>query len=210
MIGAIVLAAGRSERMGTQKLLLPLGGKPVIACVVDELLRSPVEVTLVVIGRDGAGVREGLASRPVQFVENPDPTSDMLASVRCGLRALPTGCSGRLVVVGDQPGLDHAVVEAMIAVFRCDESRIIVPASQGRRGHPLLFGIAVGEEVLRCFEGEGLRGLLAAHPEAVVELPVQDAATLEDMDTPADYARQQELLATRVRPAPLRPGDQSG
>ena len=86
MIGAIALAAGRSRRMGTQKLLLPLRGKPIIASVVDELLKSTLEEICVVVGRDAWQVESALDGRNVHLVSNPDPAGDMLSSVRCGWR----------------------------------------------------------------------------------------------------------------------------
>jgi len=205
MICAVVLAAGRSERMGTQKLLLPLGGKLVITRVVDELLRSPVEHVLAVIGRDGDQVRTALSDRPIQFVTNSAPASDMLGSVRCGLRALPAGCKAVLMAIGDQPGLSHQVVGEMIHCFRRDESRIIVPMHAGRRGHPVLFSTRFCDELLSHHDGDGLRGLLAAHPEEILGLALSNASTLEDMDTLADYQRQKELFATVLTPEPDRP-----
>src|SRR5262245_18831151 len=104
MISAIVLAAGRSVRMGQQKLLLPIGDKPMIAGIVDEVLRSPIDTITLVVGPDSTPVRDvvqggnraaSTASRIV-FITNSDPTGDMLSSVRCGLRALPPDCEGVL------------------------------------------------------------------------------------------------------------------
>ena len=92
MICAIVLAAGRSQRMGTQKLVLPFAGSTVVARVVDAFLGAPVDTVVVVIRADDAQVRAALTDRCLLFVENPDPAGDMLSSVRCGLRALPVNC----------------------------------------------------------------------------------------------------------------------
>jgi molybdenum cofactor cytidylyltransferase len=204
MICAVVLAAGRSERMGTQKLLLPLGGKPVIARVVDELLRSPVEQIFTVVGRDGEELRAALSNRPVHFVGNPDPTSEMLGSVRCGLRALPSGGEAVLVVLGDQPGISHELVSDMICCFRGGNSSIVVPTCEGHRGHPILFSIRFCDEVLNGYAGKGLRGLLDAHPEEICGLEVAAWRGLEDMDTPTDYERLEKFFATSVRPSPAR------
>jgi molybdenum cofactor cytidylyltransferase len=195
--------------MGTQKLLLPLGGKPVIARVLDELQGSPVDHVLVVIGRDGDQIKSALGDRPVQFVANSDAASDMLGSVRCGLRARPANCQGVLVVLGDQPGMARELVGEMIRCFRGDESKIIVPSSAGCRGHPVLFSTRFCEEVLTGHDGMGLRGLLAAHPGEIIELVDCPASALEDMDTPADYQRQKERLALSVTPEPVRPRAQS-
>lgn len=196
MIGAIVLAAGRSERMGTQKLLLPLGEKPLIACVVDELLRSPLHRIVVVVGRDAELVQSALAERAVTFASNCDPGGDMLSSVRCGIRALPAACEAVLVVLGDQPGITSHLVTKLISTYRQSTGSIIVPAQGGRRGHPLLFPARYSDEVLSRHDGVGLRGLLAAHPEKILEVAVSCATELEDLDTIEDY---QSRLRSRVR-----------
>lgn len=197
MICAIVLAAGRSERMGTQKLLLPLGEKPVITRGVDELLHSPLQQIIVVVGRDAEQIQQVLAGRAATFVHNPDSAGDMLSSVRCGLRALPAPCEAVLVVLGDQPGITSRLVGELIRAFRGQTAEdgmprrgIIVPTHAGRRGHPLLFAARFRDELLTRYDGVGLHGLLAAHPEELVELEVSTAAELEDMDTPEDYRRQ--------------------
>jgi len=194
MICAVVLAAGRSERMGTQKLLLSLGKRPVIACVVDELLRSPLYQILVVVGRDGEQIQSALAGSAVAFFSNPDPAGDMLSSVRCGLRALPDSCEAVLVVLGDQPGVTQGRITELVHAYHKSSCGIIVPTHAGRRGHPLLFAARYREEILTRHDGVGLHGLLAAHPEAVAELEVSTAAELEDMDTPEDYQRELRSL----------------
>lgn len=190
MIGAIVLAAGRSGRMGRQKLLLPLRGRPLITGVVDELVGSPLESITVVVGRDAVPIQAALAGRAVEFAHNPDPDGDMLSSVRCGLRACPASCEAVLVVLGDQPGVTRDLVGGLVRALRDSGRGIVVPAHAGQRGHPLLFAARYREEVLCRYDGMGLHGLLEAHPEAVLEFPVASAVALEDMDTPADYERQ--------------------
>jgi molybdenum cofactor cytidylyltransferase len=190
MICAVVLAAGRSRRMGTQKLLLPFAGSTVIAHVVDEVIRSDVDHVCVVVGRDGEAVAAALGDRPLRIVANRDPTSEMLSSVRCGLRALPDDCHAALVALGDQPGLSAGLVNALIAAHRSGGKRIAVPTYGGRRGHPLLFSLAYREQVLRDYDEVGLRGLLWDHPEDVLEVQASSSAVLEDMDTPEDYRRE--------------------
>jgi molybdenum cofactor cytidylyltransferase len=187
---AVVLAAGRSRRMGkgVQKLLLPLGGTTVVGRVVDELLRSELGRVIVVAGPDGR-IAQALDGRPVTLVTNPDPEADMLDSVRCGLRALPAECDAVLVALGDQPGLTSGLVNEMLRAYAACGRGILVPVHAGRRGHPLLFSTRYRDEVLTRFDGEGLRALPKAHPEDVLELPVAGAAILEDVDDPGDYLR---------------------
>lgn len=195
MICAIVLAAGRSERMGTQKLLLPLDGRRVITRIVDELSLSQIDEIVVVIGKDGEQLRAALVGKPVRFVENLDAASEMLGSVRRGLRAMASACRAALVVLGDQPGLTRALVDELIRRLRSGESTIVVPGCNGHRGHPVLFDSQYFAELLTRHDDEGLRGLLNAHPNEISTVPVADVTAMEDMDTPADYERQKKLFS---------------
>lgn len=189
MIGAIVLAAGHSRRMGTQKLLLPLAGRTLIGRVIDEVRSGAVDHVVVVVSKDEAAVRQELADQPVALVINPNPEGEMLSSVRCGLRALPAGCAAAMVVLGDQPGVNAALVRDVIRKFR-ETGGIVVPAHRGRRGHPTLFAARYFDEVLTRHDGVGLHGLLKAHLEDVHELEIADPAALDDIDHPDDYRRE--------------------
>lgn len=176
---------------GVQKLLLPVAGKPLIAHVVDQLLCAlPAGSRVIVVTRAGdAGVAGAIAARPVELVANPLPEGDMLSSIRAGIQAAPAGCQGFLVAPGDHPAVPADVVQQMIAAFASAPGKIIVPTSGGRPGHPLLFPAAMKDDVLSQFDGEGLRGLLRLHADAVVKLPVDSPGVLEDIDTPEDYRR---------------------
>ena len=189
MIRAMVLAAGRSRRMGTQKLLLPYRGKPMIAHIVDELLRSPVDQVFVVIGKQGKPILEALAGRPVHFGANTQAEEEMLHSVRAGLSAMPEESAAAMVVLGDQPSITADLVAELVRSFHAASRGIVVPTYQGKRGHPLLFAMHYRDEVLTGHEGRGLRGLLEAHPQDVFELEVATAGVLEDIDLPEDYRR---------------------
>jgi len=189
MICAVVLAAGCSRRMGTQKLVLPYAGSTVVGHVVRQVAAGPVDGILVVVGSDEDAVRAALAEHPVQFVRNPAPGSEMLDSLRCGLRALPTACRGVLACLGDQPGLSPALIEALVAAFG-RHGGVVVPCHEGRRGHPVLLGVEYVDRVLACYDGVGLRGLLDDPSVEVHEVPWP--TTLADLDTPEDYRRALE------------------
>lgn len=199
MIGAIVLAAGRSRRMGTQKLLLKLGGQMVITRIVDEVLRCPIDSICVVIGQEGLQITEALAGRRVQFVRNERVEGDMLSSVRCGLQALPAICAGVLVILGDQPSLSATIIVKLIEAFRLAPDCIAVPAYGGKRGHPLLFASYYRDEILTRYDQTGLRGLLLSHPDKVVEVESDTPSVLEDMDRPEDYERIAALFSKEER-----------
>lgn len=203
MICAIVLAAGRSSRMGVQKLLLPFGppprrasgdagagGKTVILRIVDQLLASTVDKVFVVTGHEPERITKELSGKSVSIVHNTDYDSGMLSSVRCGLRALPERCRVVLVAIGDQPSISTELVDLMIRSFSATEKKILVPCYEGKRGHPLLFSALYHDEILTRYDDVGLRGLLHAHPDEVFELTVSTSSVLSDMDYPDDYQRE--------------------
>jgi molybdenum cofactor cytidylyltransferase len=187
----VVLAAGRSRRMGpgVQKLLLPLGAGTVIGRVTDELLASRLDRVIAVTGPDGR-VAAALTGRDVLVVTNADPEADMLASVRCGLRAVPQACEAVLVALGDQPGIRRDLVNEMLDAFATCGRGIVVPVHEDRRGHPLIFSIHYRDEVLTRYDGEGLQGLVKAHADDVFEMLTTLCAVLEDVDHPDDYRRE--------------------
>jgi molybdenum cofactor cytidylyltransferase len=199
MLCAIILAAGRSRRMGTQKLLLPVGGRPLIARVVDEVLRSPVDRVFVVVGADAPRITEAIPDHRVSFVPNPLENAEMLDSVRAGLRALPPECAAALIVLGDQPCLSAELVATLVRAFREAHHGILVPVHRGRRGHPLLLAMRYREEMLNSHDAAGLRGLLETHKDDLLEVETGTDDILEDMDEPADYVRFAARFAASSR-----------
>src|SRR3954468_4256494 len=138
MICAIILAAGKSLRMGTQKLLLPFANQTVIGHVADQVIKSHIRQVLVVAAEKSEEIAAALKGKRLSIVINPDFQGDMLSSVRCGLRALP-GCEAVMVLLGDQPAIRSEFVGEMIRVFETTNAGIIVPTYRGKRGRPILF-----------------------------------------------------------------------
>jgi molybdenum cofactor cytidylyltransferase len=188
-VAALVLAAGRSRRMGFQKLLLPIAGRPLVARLVDELLRTPVSPVVVVTGADEAEIAAALAGRDHARVRNPDPDGDMLSSVRCGFRALPSDCFAVLVVPGDSPGTRAPLVRQLVEAHLRTGRSIVVPVHAGRRGHPLLVAMKHRHAILERYDGLGLRGLLRDHPDEIDEVPVDSPDVLANLNRPEDLAR---------------------
>ena len=187
-VAALVLAAGRSHRMGFQKLLLPIAGRPLVACLVDELLRTPLSPVVVVTGADDARIAEALAGCAHVRIRNPDPDGDMLSSVRCGFRALPPDCPAVLVVPGDSPGTRAPLVRQLLEAYLRTGRSLVVPVHAGRRGHPLLVGMKHRHAILERFDGIGLRGLLRDHPDEIGEVPVDLPDVLANLNRPEDLA----------------------
>lgn len=187
-IAAIVLAAGRSTRMGERnKLLLDLHGKPMIARTVAAIEGTATPI-IVVTGHDADAVAQVLKTARVTIVHNPRYADGMATSLKAGLGALPLDADGVLICLGDMPAVTSAAIGQLIAAFNPTEGRaIVVPIYQGKRGNPVLFAHSFVDE-MRTAEGDvGARALLSAHADAVYEVET-DAGVLADADTPAAFA----------------------
>jgi molybdenum cofactor cytidylyltransferase len=188
-LGAIVLAAGESRRMGQSKQLLPWCGSTLIDAVVAAALASPVCEVVVVLGHRAAEVEAAVRqSDPrLRFVRNERYREGMLTSVLAGVGALSDACEGFFLFLGDQPLAAPAVAAELAREYQ--PGAILVPADGGRRGHPVLFSLAYRREIGELDNAVGLRQLLWRHPEAVREVAVAEPAIHIDLDTPEDYER---------------------
>lgn len=195
-VAGIVLAAGRSRRMGQQKLLLPLGGQPVIRRIVDTARKGPLDPLIVVTSAQGEAVGHALTGTETILVPNPAEDGDMLSSVRCGLTHVPAGCSAVLVLLGDQPGVTTGLIFQLVEAHERTGASIVVPSYDGTRGHPVLIHLSHRQEIMHEFDGVGLRGLLHSHRDSITEVSVASPELLEDMDLPEDYARISQRLSS--------------
>lgn len=198
MISAIILAAGRSRRMGRQKVLLPYAGATVIERIVAVLQKGTVDEIIVVVGHDADRVVSVLKHVGVHVVHNKSNATGMLSSVRCGILAASPSTTGFMIALGDQPSIRPDVVASLISTFENPSpstDAILVPTFQGHRGHPVVFAAQYREAILSRFDGVGLRGLLHAYAEQVRTIPVGHSDILRDMDGPEDYARELDRLA---------------
>jgi molybdenum cofactor cytidylyltransferase len=189
-IAAIVLAAGRSTRMGaSNKLLADIGGRPMARVVVETVLASRTRPVLVVTGHQAEAVRAALAGLDVTFVGNPDYAAGLSTSLKAGLHALPLDSAGGLVVLGDMPRITAAHLDEMIAVFeRGGGTNIVVPVHNGERGNPVLWPAAFFVEMLALEGDAGARSLLATHAGRVREVDLGVDAIFADIDTPEALA----------------------
>lgn len=187
MIAAVVLAAGFSQRMGRQKLLLDLEGKPVVRWSVEAVLPH-VGDCVVVTGQDDAGVRAALAGLAVRFVINPRPQDGQGSSIAVGVAGLKPWTTAALIVLGDQPRTPPCVVPALVAAQRRSGKAIVAPLYRGTGGTPVLFSSQVFPELCALHGDQGARAVVTAQPERVETLAL-DIAMPPDVDTPEDFAR---------------------
>ena len=196
-IAAVVLAAGLSSRMGSNKLLAPVRGKPMVRHAVETALASAASPVIVVTGNGGAEVRHALAPYSPLFVDNPDFSKGLSTSLKSGLSAVPNDCDGALILLGDMPDVSTGLLDKLIAAFDPSEDRAVCVATRhGRRGNPVLWARRFFPEIL-ALEGDiGARHLIAQYGELVCEVEAADDGPLTDIDTPEALAAHQAIPAS--------------
>jgi molybdenum cofactor cytidylyltransferase len=185
-VAAIVLAAGRSTRMGgPNKLLAELGGKPLVRIVTEQALASKAQNVIVVTGHQADEVEAALRGLTVSFVRNPDFAEGLASSVKSGIAAVPDGAAGAVICLGDMPLIDARLIDRLIDAFAPDRGHLIaVPVSDNRRGNPVLWSRRFFNELMALDGDIGARHLIAKHSEAVAEVPVEGFGAFLDIDTP--------------------------
>jgi molybdenum cofactor cytidylyltransferase len=185
-IAAIVLAAGRSTRMGgPNKLLAEIGGKPLVRIAAEQALASRASPVIVVTGHEHERVTAALAGLSVTLVHNPDFASGLGGSLKTGIAVVPANADGVVVCLGDMPQVDAALIDQLIAAFDPEKGALaVVPVFDGRRGNPVLWSRRFFPDLMAIEGDVGARHLINRYNEAVVEVPVTGKAAFVDVDTP--------------------------
>ena len=185
-IAGVVLAAGRSSRMGgPNKLLAEIGGKPLVRIVVDAVLASRARPVVVVTGHQRDKVEAALAGLSVKFVHNPHFADGLGTSLKAGIAALPADADGAIVCLGDMPQVDAALIDRLIGAFDPDHGALVVlPTIDGKRGNPVVWSRRFFPDLMTVEGDVGARYLIGRYTEAVAEVPLSGTAALTDVDTP--------------------------
>lgn len=186
MISAVLLAAGKSERMGKFKQLLPIGGKTFVETCVDNLLASRADEVIVVTGYNQAAVIEALAGRRVRIVNNPDFESGMASSIKRGVDEVAAAARAFMIALADQPLIGPDVLNQIISQYEDSASLILIPTYLGRRGHPILLDSSLKGEVLSMDPQVGLRQITRKYEHQTRYLEVSSSSVLMDFDLPED------------------------
>jgi molybdenum cofactor cytidylyltransferase len=186
-IWAIILAAGESKRMKVPKMLLPFNGKTMIEMTIMNVINSEVFNTLVVLGSYRDEICGVISSLPVTICINDNYREGMLSSVQCGLRNIPESAGAVLIIPGDQPLIEPAVINRVINAYRSLKKGIVMPVFKGRRGHPLLIDRKYIDEIKSYGNNEVLSSLAGIHKEDVLEVSVNSPEILKDFNTKEDY-----------------------
>jgi molybdenum cofactor cytidylyltransferase len=185
-VSAVVLAAGRSTRMGgPNKLLAELDGRKLVRIVTEQALASKAKDVIVVTGYQAELVEKALAGLKVTFVRNPDFAKGLASSVKAGVSAVPKQADGAVVCLGDMPLISANLINRLIDAFAPDRGNLIaVPVSDGRRGNPVLWSRRFFNELMVLDGDVGARHLIAKHNEVVAEVQVEGDGAFLDIDTP--------------------------
>ncbi len=186
MIAAIVLTAGKSERMGQPKALLSLRGHTFLENILEAISRSSVEHVVVVVGHHREEIEKRVVP-PAKIVFNADYEQGMITSFQAGIRALPPKTSGALLFLVDHPLVESQTIESLIR--NAGPNRVVVPTFEGRRGHPVWFGSNVLQEILALTAFQGANIVVRKDPDRVVQVPVNSPGILVDVDTPEDFQK---------------------
>lgn len=198
---AVVLAAGKSERMGTNKLLLKVGGRTILDRLLDALDASTVEEVFVVLGHRPEDLRPMVEAHRAEAVLNPDYEEGMTSSFKAGLRMVSSDAV--FLVLGDQLGLDVGLLERMAKTMATHlDARIVSPVHEGRRGHPVLFSGALFDEMLGLGKEETLKQVVDGHEDAHKLIEGGFWCTV-DFDTPEEFERVRERFEAGPGASPL-------
>lgn len=192
--------------MGAFKPLLPFGKQTVIESCIEYLREGEIDTIVVVLGHRAEEVRHRLQAQPVKFALNPDPESEMGASIAAGVRELPKTSEATLIALADHPAVPPTVVSTLIAEWQNGAS-LVIPTWQNRGGHPVLVDLRFRAELEQLDPKRGLRALFEAHQSDLKRVAVDSPFVARDMDTWDDYrALHEEVFA---EPAPERLNNQS-
>jgi molybdenum cofactor cytidylyltransferase len=193
-VAAIILAAGRSTRMGgPNKLLAEISGKPLVRIAAEEALASRARPVVVVTGHERERVEAALKGLNVQGVHNLNFADGLSTSLKAGLAALPASVDGAIVLLGDMPQVRAELVDTLIGAFDPERGAlVVVPSIEGKRGNPVVWSRRFFPELMAVEGDVGARHLIVRYPEAVAEVPISDRAALIDVDTP------EALIAVRA------------
>ncbi len=185
-IAAVVLAAGRSTRMGAvNKLIAEIGGKPLVRIAAEQALASRAGPVIVVTGHERERVEAALNGLPVKLVHNSDYAEGLGTSLKAGIAAVPDAADGAIICLGDMPQVNAALIDKLIAAFDPEKGAlVVVPSIAGRRGNPVVWSRRFFNDLMAINGDIGARHLIGSYAEAVAEVPVEGDAALTDIDTP--------------------------
>jgi len=190
MIAGLILAAGESSRMGTPKATLTWGGRTFLDLIVQTLREGGLEHIVVVLGHQAEDIQRHVEIDPAQVVINPDYRSGQTSSLQVGLRALMADePEGVLLCLVDHPAVSGETVRRIVTAFQQCGAPVVIPAYHGRRGHPVLVGRQVFDELLALTCDAGADSVVRKYRPQTEIVEVEDEGVVIDVDDPESYRR---------------------
>ncbi len=157
--------------------------------MLDALRDSKVDEMVVVLGGGAEEVRREVQLGGAKVVVNPGFAEGMSTSIKAGIAGVNRSAAAAIIVLGDQPFLSASLVDCLVDAFLAEGAPVVVPVHRGKRGNPVLFAKSVFPEIMKIGGDSGAKSVVEAHSDRVLEVRVDDAGVLIDIDTPPDYER---------------------
>lgn len=199
----IVLAAGLSRRLGRNKLLLPLGPKPILVWSVENALAAALDEVIVVVGHQHEIVEEAIRHLPVRIAHNSDYETGQSTSLKTGVREAPPNCECFIFFLGDQPLIGPEIVTHLLRRYRQDHPLFVTPTCNGKKGNPVLVNADLRQELTALTGDTGARVILKRHSGQTATVEVDDPAIGMDVDREEDYEACLKIF--QIQSAPPSP-----
>ncbi len=201
-VAAVILAAGQSRRMGRPKQLVRVAGKTLLEHTIANVGATGVHEIALVLGAGADEIRNQLMLKGVKVVVNPEFQQGMGTSIGAGLRALSPTATAALIVLADQPFVQPATLDQLIACYANEKPQIVIPVFKGFRGNPVLLDRSVFPEVMGLTGDVGCRAIFGEHTQGIHKLAVDDVGVLLDADTTEDVEELENYMTGRSRILP--------
>jgi molybdenum cofactor cytidylyltransferase len=192
-LAVAILAGGESRRMGSPKALLPYREKTFLEHLIEVTRHSRVGITKIVVGAHAQEIAASLPSWGHSIVVNENWQQGQLSSIQAAIRSLPpSATSGLMICPVDHPMISAELVARLIEEFDSTGKLIVLPTYRGRRGHPVIFGAALYDELLSASAELGARQVVWAHPADVAELSTEEEGVVLNINDPETLKRALE------------------
>ena len=195
-VGAIILAAGMSKRMGTHKLLLPVNGAPMIYHPIALAVQQKLNPIVVIAGQYIEEIRNVMKDCPdITFLYNPDYQRGMASSLKLGIEALGNQVDAAMIFLGDQPFVHEQVICSIRTEYENEKDNgvwIVRPCYRGQQGHPILFDHNLFGHFATIHGDEGGRSIINSHKEYLKLINFSEQYWGMDLDTPEEYEKVRE------------------
>jgi molybdenum cofactor cytidylyltransferase len=187
-IAPVILAAGDSTRMGYPKALLPLGKETFLSRILGIVQKTGFAVPTIILGKAAGIIQPHIESWPANVRINPEPDRGQLSSIQIGLSNLNPDIQAAMIWPVDQPAVSEELVANLARIFMESAALIAIPRCRDKRGHPAIFHHSIFREFMDAPLEEGPKSILLRHRQDTIELPTDESAVVQDIDTPAEYA----------------------